>query len=371
MSTYTSHYPPAYSDTYVKATTYYSADTYPHFATDPSTPLTGTTAGYIWSANTSEVTDQKFNVDLGVAYNLRRLYVENFHYNGTNTNEGIKTVNVYGTNSATAFANTTYSNTDDLTLIDSIEVAEHSAANAADPQYFTFSSNEENFRYYVLRIADNWGNTYYLAVRRIELQSEDGLAFHTMDGGGVAGGEALIEANNLITMSGGAVCGGAGVIVAETSATMDGGGVAAGDADIVKIYKEVSATGSIGYGTSIEALQWLNSIRGSIGYGANLEVFQESSLSVTGSIGYGAVIEVTKPNALSVTGNIGYGMAMNATQDEVISMNGSIGYGVGINIVNKNLLSISGSIGYGSQMIIDIDNASSYSLVTHDSTRWT
>jgi hypothetical protein len=105
--TYTSQYPPAHNSTYVKATSEYDADRAPYVATNPAISLTGTWVATNWLSN-NETTNQRFHIDLGSAKIIRRIYYENCHNAGGNTDAGAKNFTLWGTNSATAFAELTY-----------------------------------------------------------------------------------------------------------------------------------------------------------------------------------------------------------------------------------------------------------------------
>ncbi len=366
MATYTSVYPPAHSATYVKATsTSLSGTSYPYFATDPTTSVTGTTANQCWlSFVTFE--EQKFNIDLGSVKNIRRIYLENLHNSGTNTHLGIKNFLFYGTNSATAFANTTYSNTDDLTLLGTFEATEHPATDTADPQYFALSSNGANYRYYVLRIVDSYNITSSMGFRRIELQIEDGILVST--GGGVAGGVADGTSSRIITSDGGAVAGGSATILNGAIFISTGGGVASGDA---KIAHEANFGGAIGLSGRLDITQWNNSLVGTLGLGGNIEIYRENSAEISGQIGLSGLINVTQPNVLSLVGGIGLSGLFEVSQDERLSMSGSLGLSGVINVANQNLFTINGTLGLGSQIIVSVDDSSDYSLSLHNSDRWT
>jgi hypothetical protein len=173
MTTYTSHYPVAQNGTYVKTTSAISGHDQ-FLATDPSKSLTGTNEGNQWDTN-NQWGSVKHNIDHGTPFVAARVYIENSHISGGYTNRGVKNILIYGTDSATAFANTTYADTTDLTLLLTIEVAQHVASNVADPQYFLITGNTTAFRYTVTRVVDSWGDAY-VGLRRIEIQSEDAPA---------------------------------------------------------------------------------------------------------------------------------------------------------------------------------------------------
>jgi hypothetical protein len=171
MTTYTAQYPLAHNNTYVKAT---SADSNQEGwrGTDPALSLTGSYQYTSWLTPNGTVSNQKHNIDLGAPRVIRRLCLENFHHNGGLLTLGIKNFIFYGTHSAAAFANTTYSDLTDLVELGSYQASQHAATNASDPQYFLVE-NGTAYQYYALRCADNWGGSF-LGFRHFELQTEDG-----------------------------------------------------------------------------------------------------------------------------------------------------------------------------------------------------
>jgi len=173
MTTYTSQYPPSQSGTYVKATTYYTGNFYPYFATDPAKSLTGTSENNAWASSSKE--NQRFHINLGSAKIIRRIYYENYHESGTLTNVGGNAFTLWGSNTAAAFAELTYgtdTNWTQLTIAQST-FDQHTAANQADPKYILVT-NAIAYQYYALKIATNYGNASIMGLRRVELQTEDG-----------------------------------------------------------------------------------------------------------------------------------------------------------------------------------------------------
>ena len=72
--TYTSQYPTAHSDDYVKATSKHSTGYWPYYATDPALPLTGDQANNQWYSHwDGAITDQRFHIDLGSAKIIIRI----------------------------------------------------------------------------------------------------------------------------------------------------------------------------------------------------------------------------------------------------------------------------------------------------------
>jgi hypothetical protein len=261
MAEYTTQYPPAHTGDYVKATSSYSTLSYswPYYATDPAKSLTGNETYNSWFSNAQKV-NQKFNIDLGAQYEIKRIYLENHHSSGASTTKGIKDFSIYGTNSPTAFANTTYADTTDLTLLDTLQATQHVAANTADPQYHTLGTTG-SFRYYVLRITNNWGDGSYMGFRRIELQTEllyegdivlpglevsgagggyGGVSVAAPEASGGGGGYGGAEVAGITVSGGGGGYGGVSVALAEVD------GVGAGGGGVILNNVTVSGTGEPG-----------------------------------------------------------------------------------------------------------------------------
>jgi hypothetical protein len=174
--TYTSQYPTAQNDTYVKATSKYSTAFWPYFSTDPALSLTGTGTNNCWAGgNGTSTTNQRFHIDLGSTKIIRRIYYENYHESGLAPGNGAKTFTLWGSNSATAFAELTYATDTDWIQLTTAQstLDEHSAADAADPKYITVT-NTTAYRYYAFKFADSYGGADYMGLRRVELQTEDG-----------------------------------------------------------------------------------------------------------------------------------------------------------------------------------------------------
>jgi hypothetical protein len=174
---YTSQYPPAHTDTYVKATSKYSTFYWPYYATDPTKSVLGTISGTTWASAGYSITNQRFHIDLGEAKVIKRIYYENYHDSGSYSNAGVKNFTFWGSNTADAFADLVYgddTNWTQLTTSASL-FDQHVAANQADPKYITVT-NTTAYRYYAFKFADDWGNTSNMGVRRIELQIEEGTA---------------------------------------------------------------------------------------------------------------------------------------------------------------------------------------------------
>ncbi len=169
---YISQYPPAHNDTYVKATTRINTALEPFFATDPAKSLIGAQDNNAWMASTNS--NQRFHIDLGSAKIIEKIYYENTHVSGANTSIGAKSYILQGSNSNADFIDLVYANDGTWTTIQSgLQFDQHIASNIADPKYQTII-NSTAYRYYAIKIADNWGNGTFLGLRRIELQIEEG-----------------------------------------------------------------------------------------------------------------------------------------------------------------------------------------------------
>lgn len=168
-ASYIPQYPPAHNDTYVKATSKIDTGYWPYYATDPAKSLTGTQVANAWMANAA--TNQRFHIDLGSAKIIKRIYYENTHHIGVETDMGSKNFILQGSNDAGDFADLVYANDGSWVIIESgLQFDQHIAANQADPKYILIDSDTA-YRYYAIKIADNWGDPSYLGLRHIALQT--------------------------------------------------------------------------------------------------------------------------------------------------------------------------------------------------------
>jgi hypothetical protein len=151
---YVSVYPKIINTTTVIATSYHDSNYLPWFAVDPTITVLGNHANATWASGNGQITNQKFNIDLGESKIIKRFYIENGHSSGGVTNMGAKNFSIYGSNSSAAFSNTTYSNIDDLTLLGTFTARDHVAIDRIDKQFF-YLDNNQSFRYYIFRVADN------------------------------------------------------------------------------------------------------------------------------------------------------------------------------------------------------------------------
>jgi hypothetical protein len=171
---YTSRYPTQDGD-HVKATGFYNGE--PYNCTDPTAPLTGNYMFGGWTGTVNTPQNQRFHIDLGNSFIIKRIYYENFHTSGTYTDRGVQNFTFWGSNTAGDFNDVTYANDGTWVQLTTSQstLDQHVASDQADPKYITVT-NDAAYRYYAFKCADDWGtNEFFLGIRRIELQTEDEL----------------------------------------------------------------------------------------------------------------------------------------------------------------------------------------------------
>jgi len=176
----TSQYPPAQSDTYVKATTKASTLYWAYYATNPLEPLTGPATGNTWLSADGATTNQRFHIDLGSAKIITRIYYENRHHYGGATSTGVQNFTFWGSNTgAGTFDDLVYANDEGWTQLTTSQSTfdRHVGLDQADPKYITVT-NSTAYRYYAFKFADNYGSTEAMGVRRIELQIQEPKAIY-------------------------------------------------------------------------------------------------------------------------------------------------------------------------------------------------
>ncbi len=178
MPSYTSQYPPAQSDDYVKATTKYNTNYWAYFATNPALSLTGGWDSNGWLSDIAIHTNQRFHLDLGSSKIIRRIYYENGHSAGAgwSTIKGVQNFTFWGSNTgAGSFDDLVWGNDEGWTELTVAQNTfdEHIGADQADPKYIVVT-NSTAYRYYAFKFADNYSGADYMAIRRVELQTEDG-----------------------------------------------------------------------------------------------------------------------------------------------------------------------------------------------------
>lgn len=171
---YISQYPPEFSDTYVKATSFVGFNFTPWRTTDPSKLLIGDSTNNCWNSDEDAIVNQRFHIDLGSAKIIQRIYYENFHKFGGITTKGANNFTLWGSHSAESFAELTYGvDTGWIQITSSQNTFDiHVASDQTDPKFITLT-NSTAYRYYAFKFADNHSGSDYMSVRRIELQTYD------------------------------------------------------------------------------------------------------------------------------------------------------------------------------------------------------
>ena len=163
MATYTTHSPSP-----VDNTTCFATSNYPNY--DPFYPLQASPLKDWYSQTAPNTANQKFCVNFGSSFCLRRLLLINSH--SFDTGRGIYHFAVYGSNSAAAVNNIgDYADETDLVLLASGLVA---AVYTTGLEEEFLIDNEVEYQYYLLKIADNHGGNL-LGIRQLTFQSEDGF----------------------------------------------------------------------------------------------------------------------------------------------------------------------------------------------------
>ncbi|MBU2118760.1 MAG: hypothetical protein KJ954_14325 [Alphaproteobacteria bacterium] len=167
MSALTASYPPAHDDTYVKATSKFNTNTWPYYATDPTKSLIDAYSTNSWLSGTSVFTN-RFHIDLGSAKKLGLILYHPYHSNGTDATVGFKDFTVWGSNAAADFADLTYANDGTWVQLttESTQAQKHITENVSNPHYI-YVQNDTAYRYYCLKIANNWGEPFNVGIRRI------------------------------------------------------------------------------------------------------------------------------------------------------------------------------------------------------------
>lgn len=147
---FTPVYPPAFSSSYFTASGAASTGK-PWYSANPASSLTGGAGGTSWFMSFSVSYMVKFIVDLNVnAAAISRVILDNYHSAGGSTGNGVKDIKLFGSNDYNC-KYATYDDETNLTLLTTFTLAQHVAADVADPQTFDFV-NTTTFQYYVFKI---------------------------------------------------------------------------------------------------------------------------------------------------------------------------------------------------------------------------
>lgn len=145
----------------------------PAHAFEPQGPGNEAAAAYVWlnGSNPAINSNQKLNADYTTSKLLSKLIIRQYGAVGSEVVNvrGSKDCIVYGTNSEAAYLNVTYANTVDLTEIASFQIAKFTDGT---PQEIALPVLTTEYRYYVFRIANNWGDAGHIALCQIDMYFE-------------------------------------------------------------------------------------------------------------------------------------------------------------------------------------------------------
>lgn len=167
---YTRVYPPAYDADHVKATSSYGLGFEPYLSLDPALSLEGTRYETSWLTPNETVSNQRYNIALSSAETLKRIVYLNMHHDWYDTISGVNAFTVQGSNSATAFANTAYTDNTDWTDIatDVSFMSKHIEGHEAVIMREMLLTNSTAYQYYSIKCATNHGGNN-MGFRRLEL----------------------------------------------------------------------------------------------------------------------------------------------------------------------------------------------------------
>lgn len=165
-------YPPAHTTVYVKATSEFGGSRNSYNATNPALSLIGSSGGTVWRTADPNNTNQRFHIDLGSAKTITNVMYHNYHSSGGSTTLGAKNFTMWGSNSASDFADLVYGNdgtwTELPTGVSQLDI--HVSSNVPDEKEFSVT-NSIAYRYYAFKFANNWGHPNAMGLRHIELQT--------------------------------------------------------------------------------------------------------------------------------------------------------------------------------------------------------
>ena len=176
--------PPAFSATFVKSTPDYGGIYGDQWrAVNPGSAVSGSASYAAWVCNTNQIVGAKINIDYGStgAFRANQLRIWNFHNNGSETDKGVASIRLYGSNTQADFDNVTQNSVpaSATLLLDTTAVARETSSSGTE-QKFWFG-NSTQFRYYVLFILSGHGDLNYTGIRRMLLYGTPGPVSSTVD----------------------------------------------------------------------------------------------------------------------------------------------------------------------------------------------
>jgi hypothetical protein len=169
--------PPAFSATYVKSTSDYGSIYGDQWrVVDPSSSHSGSASYAAWLTNTNQIVGSKINIDYGStgAFTANMLRLWNFHNSGAETDKGVASLRVYGSNTQSDFDDVTLNSVpaSATLLLNTTAVARETSTNGTE-QIFWFG-NTTQYRYYILFFVSGHGHLNYTGIRKALLQGIPG-----------------------------------------------------------------------------------------------------------------------------------------------------------------------------------------------------
>lgn len=164
----------------VKATSTYKAY-YPKHIVDPDILATGYSKSVSWVSADYVNTHQRINFDFGRKVVLTRLEINNYHSEGTWSEYGIKNFSVQGSNNPADFADTTYDAPGWTYVEIGLRADQHSAVDEACWQTIDLPSSTTGYRYYSIRLVDNWGGYQHMGIKNIRFYTGNAASVCTGD----------------------------------------------------------------------------------------------------------------------------------------------------------------------------------------------
>ena len=168
---YQSHiFPPVLSSDRVRATSTRSSSFFvPHFSIMKKSIKESEGRRCSWIGNAT--TDQRLNIDFGRSVVITAIELENgwTYVNPTwNTNIGIQNFVLQGSNTLSDFQSVTYTDVGKtwVNVAAGLAATEHAESTSTAFQIFTIT-NHTAYRYYSLKIADNFGDANYMMIRGV------------------------------------------------------------------------------------------------------------------------------------------------------------------------------------------------------------
>lgn len=164
-------YTQSFDETYIKTTNrWFEFEGFR--AIDPSLSLSGGRYLNSWMTEDGNIGSQRFHIEFTSARVIKRIRYCNSHHDGYETNVGVKDFIIQGSNNAAAFANLAYADDTNWTTIatDVSTMVQHTEGYDGVIWNTINLTNDTAYKYYAIKCTNNYGNTHYIGIRRLEFQ---------------------------------------------------------------------------------------------------------------------------------------------------------------------------------------------------------